>query len=40
MALKQEKICAVYGEVAVTDEAWEKWFAKFRARNPSLDNAL
>ena len=25
----QEKICAVYGEGAVTDGTCQKWFAKF-----------
>ena len=25
----QKKICAVYGEVAVTDRTCQKWFAKF-----------
>ena len=27
----QEKICAVYGEGAVTDQMCQKWFAKFCA---------
>ena len=35
----QKKICAAYGEGAVTDQTCQKWFAKFRARNFSLDNA-
>ena len=35
----QKKICAVYGEGAVADWARQKWFAKFHARNFSLDNA-
>ena len=26
---KQKKICAVYGEGAVTDGTCQKWFAKF-----------
>ena len=26
---RQKNICAVYGEGAVTDRAWQKWFAKF-----------
>ena len=26
---KQEKICAVYGEGAVTDRTCQKWFVKF-----------
>ena len=25
----QKKICAVYGEGAVTDQMYQKWFAKF-----------
>ena len=25
----QEKICAVYGEGAVSDRTYQKWFAKF-----------
>ena len=35
----QKKICAVYGEGAVTDQMCEKWFAKFRAGDFSLDDA-
>ena len=35
----QKKICALYGEVAVTDRTCQKWFAKFRAADFSLDNA-
>ena len=35
----QKKICAVYGEVAVTDRMCQKWFAKFRAGDFSLDDA-
>ena len=27
----QKKICAVYGEGAMTDRTRQKWFAKFRA---------
>ena len=34
-----KKICAVYGEGAVTDRTCQKWFAKFRARDFSLDGA-
>ena len=34
-----KKICAVYGEGAVTDQMGQKWFAKFRAGDFSLDNA-
>ena len=35
----QKKIFAVYGEGAVTDQMCQKWFAKFRAGDLSLDNA-
>ena len=35
----QKKICAVYGEGAVTDRTCQKWFVKFRAVNFLLDNA-
>ena len=34
-----KKISAVYGEGAVTDQMHQKWFAKFRAGDFSLDNA-
>ena len=34
-----KKICAVYGGGAVTDQMYQKWFAKFPARGFSLDNA-
>ena len=34
----QKKICAVYGEGAVTDQTCQKWFAKF-AGDFLLDNA-
>ena len=34
-----KKICAVYGEGAVTDGACPKWFANFRAGGLSLDDA-
>ena len=34
-----QKICAVYGEGAVTDQTCQKWFAKFRAGDFSLDDA-
>ena len=27
----QKKICAVYGEVSMTDGTCQKWFVKFRA---------
>ena len=36
---KTKKICAVYGEGAVTDWAYQKWFKKFRAGDVSLDCA-
>ena len=29
MLLKCKKICAVYGEGAVTDQMCQKWFVKF-----------
>ena len=35
----QKKICAVYGEGAVTDWKYLKCFAKLRAGEFSLDNA-
>ena len=35
----QNKICAMYGEGAMTDQACQKWFAKFCARDFSLHNA-
>ena len=35
----QKKICAVYGEGAVTNQACHEWFAKFCAGDFSLDNA-
>ena len=35
----QKKICSVYGEGAVTDQTCQKWFAKFRAGDFSLDDA-
>ena len=35
----QTKICAVYGEGAVTDQTCQKWFVKFRAGDFSLYNA-
>ena len=34
-----KKICAVYGEGAVTDRRCQKWFAKFCVGDFSLDNA-
>ena len=33
-----KKICAVYGEGAVTDQTCQKWFEKFCAGEFSLDN--
>ena len=36
---KKKKICAVYGEGAVTDQMCQKWFAKFCAGDFSLDDA-
>ena len=35
----QKMICAVYGESDVTDWTCQKWFAKFRAGDFSLDDA-
>ena len=35
----QKKICAVYGEGAVTDRTCQKWFLKFRAGDFLLDHA-
>ena len=35
----QKKICAVYGEGAVTDGTCQKWSVKFRAGDFSLDDA-
>ena len=35
----QEKIHAVYGEGAVTDQTCQKWFAKFHAGDFSMDDA-
>ena len=35
----QKRICAVYGEGAVTDKTCQKWFLKLRARHFSLDDA-
>ena len=36
---KKKKICAVYGEGAVTDRMCQKWFARFRAGHFPLDDA-
>ena len=33
----QEKICAVYGEGAVTDRMFQKWFVKFLGTIDILD---
>ena len=33
-----KKICAVYGEDAVTDRVCQKWFVKFRAGDFLLDD--
>ena len=39
MQLKcKKKICAVYGEGAVTDQMYQKWFVKFRVGDFSLDD--
>ena len=35
-----QKICAVYGEGAGTDQTCQKWFVKFHAGDFSLDYAL
>ena len=35
----QKKICAVYGEGAVTDRTYQKWFVKFSAGDFLLDDA-
>ena len=35
----QKKICAVYGEGAVTDQTCQKWSAKFSAGDFLLDDA-
>ena len=35
----QKKICAVYGEGAVTARMCQKWFEEFRAGDFSLDDA-
>ena len=34
-----KKVCAVYGEGAVTDRTCQKWFAKFHAGDFLLDDA-
>ena len=35
----KKKICAVYGEGAVTDGMCQKWFGKFWAGDVSLEDA-
>ena len=35
---RKKKICAVYGEGAVTDWTCQKWFVKFHAGDFSLDD--
>ena len=35
----KKKMCAVYGEGAVTDGTRQKWFVKFHAGDFSLDDA-
>ena len=37
--MEKKKICAVYGEGAVTDRMCQKWFVKFRAGDFLLDDA-
>ena len=37
---KKIKICAVYGEGAVSGRTWQMWFVKFCASHFSLDDAL
>ena len=36
---RKKKMCAVYGEDAVTDRMCQKWFVKFRAGDFPRDNA-
>ena len=35
----QKRVCAVYGEGAMTDQTCQKWFVKFCAGDFSLDDA-
>ena len=35
---KKKKICAVYGEDAMTDQTCQKWFVKFHAGGFLLDS--
>lgn len=37
--MQKKKICAVYGEVNVTEQTRQKWFVKFGAGGFSLGNA-
>ena len=37
--MQKEKICAVYGEGAVTDQMCQKWFTKFCAGHFSVADA-
>ena len=39
MQLKCKKICAVYGECALTDGTCQKWFAMFSAVDFLLDDS-
>ena len=36
--MPEAKRCAVFGEGAVTDQTYRKWFAKFHAGDFSLDD--
>ena len=36
---RKKKVCAEYGEGAVTDQMCQKWFAKFRAGDFLLEDA-
>ena len=36
---KKKKTCVVYGESPMTDWMYQKWFAKFHARDFLLDDA-
>ena len=35
----QKKMCALYGEVAMTDQTGQKWVVKFCAGDFSMDDA-
>ena len=39
MKCKKEKLCTVCGEGAVTDQMYQKWFAKLHAGDFFLDDA-